>query len=68
MVGNNREEYIEMLSDFIEHLETMVFMFKNPDMFNENEKYDEIEHVRKTCKLISEDMRGTGTLMKDMEL
>lgn len=67
-MGNNREESIEMLSDFIEHLEVLVFMFKNPEMFNENEKYDEIEHVRKTCRLISEDMRGTGTLMKDLGL
>ncbi len=64
----DRYEYSNMLSDMSEYLEEVIFMLKNPNMFTENDKYELLEVFRKTCQVISNDTRGTGTLMKDLEI
>lgn len=62
------QDWVNMLSDFSELTEEIIFMFNNPVMFNENEKYELIEQFRQVCKCFANDNRATGTLMKDLDL
>lgn len=64
----DKNEYSNMLSDMSEHLEEVIFMLKNPNMFTENDKYELLEVFRKTCQIISSDTRGTGTLIKHLDI
>lgn len=68
LMTGNLNDYTNVMCDFSELVEELIFMFNNSKMFNENERYDLIEQFRKVCECVSEDRRGTGTLMKDLGL
>ena len=56
------QDWVNMLSDFSELTEEVIFMF------NENERYELIEQFRQVCKCFANDNRATGTLMKDLDI
>ena len=62
------QDWVNMLSDFSELTEEVIFMFNNPVMFKENEQYELIEQFRQVCKCFANDNRATGTLMKDLDI
>ena len=62
------QDWVNMLSDFSELTEEIIFMFRNPVMFSENDRYDLLENFRKVCKCFANDNRATGTLMKDLDI
>ena len=68
LISSDLNEYIDILSDMSEHLEEVIFMLKNPDKFTENDKYNLLNVFIETCKIISSDNRGIGTLMKHLEI
>ena len=57
-----------MLSNFSELLEDVIYMFKNPSQFTDNDKYAYLEAFRIVCRLVSDDNRSTGTLLKHLNL
>lgn len=62
------QDWVNILSDFSELTEEIIFMLRNPVMFTENDRYDLIEQFRQVCKCFSNDNRATGTLMKDLDI
>ena len=62
------QDWVNMLSDFSELTEEIIFMLKNPVMFSENERYDLFENFSKTCSIFANDTRATGTLMKILDI
>ena len=62
------QDWVNMLSDFSELTEEVIFMFNNPVMFNNIERYELIEQFRQVCKCFANDNRATGTLMKNLDI
>lgn len=62
----SKEDYVEMLEDFMDTLEDTIWMMKTSDQYTENEIYNKIESLRRYCDCMVSDNRGTGTLMKDL--
>lgn len=62
----SKEEYVEMLEDFMDTLEDTIWMMKTSDQYTENEIYNKIESLRCYCDCMVSDNRGTGTLMEDL--
>lgn len=66
--NGDKNQWENMLSNFSELVDDLVYVFKNPEWFDENQKYAFIETFREMCRFISEDNRATGTLMKQLDL
>ena len=66
--AGDTQDWANILSDFSELTEEIIFMLKNPVMFSENDRYDLLDNFRKICRLFANDTRSTGTLLKNLDL
>ena len=69
IICNGDVDYWKLLMcEVSELIEDTAYMFKNPEYFSENERYSLLDKFRTMCKLVSEDSRSTGTLIKQLDL
>lgn len=62
------QDWADIMGDFSMLIEDVAYMFKNPAMFTNSERYDLIEQFRQVCKCFANDNRATGTLMKHIDI
>lgn len=49
--SNNEEEYIEMLCDFNELIDEVIFMMRNKNMYSKKDKNELISNFKEICKI-----------------
>ena len=68
LVSSDLDEYTNILSDIIEHLEEVVFMLKNPYNYTRDERKHLINVFRKICEIVSNDTRTTNEILMKLNL
>ena len=68
IINGSVDEWSVVVGDLGIMSEDIVYMFMNPGMFSENDRYDLLDNFRKICGLIAEDTRSTGTILKNLKL
>lgn len=66
--SGDAKDWEVMLSNFSELIEDVIYMFKNPNQFTDNDKYAYLEAFRIICRTVADDNRSTGTLIKHLNL